>query len=242
MSWGRVDQARDSVLCPSCFLSCFSSQLISSRLIYYIIVFSSSLICFRFSVILCSALLFSYILDCFLEVCPELDVALREHGEAFFAAYGEDAAKPKFHFAMHITSQVLRDGMLLDTWACERKHSILKSAALHIDNTLRFERSVLARALNLHLEGLVSGCLRDWVPRAEPCPELATTIGARSCAVAREMRFMGLRWGQGDVFFLNDVVYELVCAALVEMERSHLAMVARTYAFVTKAITRKQNS
>ena len=165
----------------------------------------------------------------------ELEVALREHGEAFITAYGEDACKPKFHYARHMVGQARRDGMLLDTWTCERKHSMLKAAALHIDNTRVFERSVIARALALHAASLRSGCLRDGLPRAVPCPELATAAGAHGCAIDKEMRWMGTRWGKGDMFFMNGNLFEIVCCALVEMDRPHLALAAFPFAFVAKA-------
>ena len=165
----------------------------------------------------------------------ELEVALREHGEAFVAVYGEDACKPKFHYARHMVGQVRRDGMFLDTWTCERKHSMLKAAALHIDNTQVFERSAIARALILHAASLRPGGLRDGLKRAVPCPELATAAGAHGCAIDLEMRWMGTRWGKGDMFFLDGNLFEIVCCALVEMDRPHLAFAALPFTFVAKA-------
>ena len=71
--------------------------------------------------------------------------------------------------------------------------------------------------------------------RAVPCPGLATAAGAHGCAIDLEMRWMGTRWGKGDMVFLDGNLFEIVCCALVEMDRPHLAVAAVPFAFVAKA-------
>ena len=84
----------------------------------------------------------------------ELDIVLKSHGDAFVAAYGETACTPKFHWAFHVPKQITRDGMMLDTFVCERKHSMMKEAASPETNTRVFERSVLRRGVALQLSAL----------------------------------------------------------------------------------------
>ena len=71
------------------------------------------------------------------DVADYLEVALRAHGEAHIMAYGEAAVKPKFHYARMLPRQLRRDGVHLDTFTPERKHSHSKSAADPIDDTRR---------------------------------------------------------------------------------------------------------
>ena len=88
------------------------------------------------------------------QVADELDAAILRHDVAFEAAYGGavDEYVPKFHFTKHIPEQLRLDGFLQDCFTTERKHSLVLHAAEPIDNTRSFERSVLSRALLMHLD------------------------------------------------------------------------------------------
>ena len=46
---------------------------------------------------------------------------------------------------------------------------------------------------------------------------------------------MGARWGKGDMLLLDGNLFEIVCCALMEMGRPHLALAAVPFAFVAKA-------
>ena len=71
------------------------------------------------------------------DVATDLELALRSHGEAFIDAYSEDAVKPKFNYARMLPRQLRRDGVHLDTFTPERKHSHSKYAAEPVDDTRR---------------------------------------------------------------------------------------------------------
>ena len=94
-------------------------------------------------------------------VADELDAAILRHDIAFEAAYGGavDEYVPKFHFTKHIPEQLRKDGFLQDCFATERKNSLVLRAAEPVRNTSTFERSVLARALIMHLDA--TGHLRQ---------------------------------------------------------------------------------
>ncbi len=86
-------------------------------------------------------------------VAPELRAALRVHADLFTAAYGDVQANflPEFHYARHVPEQIEDLGFSIDCFVTERKHNLLKKAAEPFLNTQTFERSVLARALALHI-------------------------------------------------------------------------------------------
>ena len=88
------------------------------------------------------------------QVADELDAAILRHDVAFEAAYGGavDEYVPKFHFTKHIPEQLRLDGFLQDCFTTERKHSLVLQAAEPVRNTRSFERSVLSRALLMHLD------------------------------------------------------------------------------------------
>ena len=61
-----------------------------------------------------------------IEVTQHLADALRAHALAFEKAYPDEDVKPKSHYVLHVPSQVVRDGVLLDAFVGERKHGGLK--------------------------------------------------------------------------------------------------------------------
>lgn len=83
-----------------------------------------------------------------------LDAAWRRHADLFTAAYDALDHLPKFHFTRHLPEQIRLDGWALDTFTCERHNSMVLEAAAPIHDTRRFERSVLARSLILHVSKL----------------------------------------------------------------------------------------
>ena len=74
----------------------------------------------------------------------ELRAAVSLHADLHQAAYGLEHVKPKHHYAHHISSQLARDKMLLDTFVLERKHQPIKQCAQHVKNTSVYEGSVLS--------------------------------------------------------------------------------------------------
>lgn len=133
-----------------------------------------------------------------LKVADDLARVLHTHAERFAAAYG-DADKtlyiPKFHFARHIPQQIARDGMVLDTLACERYHNRTKNIADPIKNTTRLEASLLGRALQSHLTLLnAPHCFGSGLVNPRAFPDLG------ECAnVALEIVWQGSRIKDGDL-------------------------------------------
>ena len=67
------------------------------------------------------------------------------------AAYGTAFIKPKHHWLYDVADHWERDGKVIDCFVIERNHLSIKQCAEPIDNTSRFERSVLSQALNFKL-------------------------------------------------------------------------------------------
>lgn len=73
-----------------------------------------------------------------------LAAACRRHLSLHIDVYGTAFVKPKHHWVMDLSSQYLRDGIVLDAFVVERTHLQIKSVAEHVKNTRAFERSVLS--------------------------------------------------------------------------------------------------
>ena len=138
---------------------------------------------------------------------PWQDVALRlpalinEYLARFAVAYpGEE--RPKHHFLHHLPNQISRDRCLLDCWVHERKHSRLKTAAAHVDNTSNYEASALSKTLSDQMHQLADdACFRDGLVGAScQCPLQLWRMPVR---VARAAASGGLRVGSGD-FLIAD--------------------------------------
>lgn len=132
----------------------------------------------------------------------ELAAAFMQHGELFKQAYRGEGIKAKFHYARELPYQLLRDGMLLDTFTCERKHSMMKLAAEPIDNTSTFERTCLARALTLHQASLRDG-IRDGLVHGQADPGTAALLGVVACTIAKDIRVDGTLLGTGDIIYIS---------------------------------------
>ena len=61
------------------------------------------------------------------KVSPEqLQDRILEHMRLFLAAYGEEAVRPKHHFALHLPAIFRRIGTLIGTLTNERRHRVVK--------------------------------------------------------------------------------------------------------------------
>ena len=76
--------------------------------------------------------------------------AVRQHMELHLKAYGNQHIRPKHHWLHHVGPQYLRDGLIVDTFAIERGHLLVKSIADLCCHTTNFEGSVLAGIVNRH--------------------------------------------------------------------------------------------
>ena len=73
-----------------------------------------------------------------------LDPAIANFFRAHQAAHGTASVKPKHHWLMDIPAQLRKDGLMLDAFVIERQHLFVKAVAEKVDNTSRYEGSVLA--------------------------------------------------------------------------------------------------
>jgi len=68
----------------------------------------------------------------------------RTHMEAFAAAYGSSAMRPKFHYVLHTSQQIKKNQRHIDCWPCERKHQMYKArAASNWSNSPHFSKGML---------------------------------------------------------------------------------------------------
>ena len=74
--------------------------------------------------------------------------------DAFVAAFGVQSMIPKCHWLLHFARHLERWGHLLACFVTERKHKMLKRYANDLDNTSRFERSLMAEVVCHQLRAL----------------------------------------------------------------------------------------
>jgi hypothetical protein len=74
----------------------------------------------------------------------QLQAATAQHLRLHTEAYGTSTVVPKHHWMLDVPPQLLRDGMVLDTFVIERNHVSVKRIAEHVRNTVVYERSVLS--------------------------------------------------------------------------------------------------
>ena len=163
-----------------------------------------------------------------------IDAAMLTHGEAFTLAYGSQAKnpyKPKFHYGRKLGRQLRRDGMWLDCWTLERKHSLMKEAASNLKNTSRYEYSTLALALQLHKRSLDDACIRDGLVTGAAemdSPKLAAAMGSDSCSLSRQMRWGGTVFAMDDIVFFQGRPFQILsCACNAFAMRFQLGFVVR---------------
>ena len=162
----------------------------------------------------------------------ELGAALKAHGDAFKHAYGGRGVKPKFHYARKLEHQLRRDNTLLDTFVCERKHSLVEQAAHATDNTKVFERTVLCRAFALQVGQLKKTRLRDGLLHGQPCADVALQLGADRAEVSTRLVFDGTTYGAKDVIFVGGSAAEIVCGVAARVgDTFHFGVLVHTCVF-----------
>jgi len=163
----------------------------------------------------------------------ELARAIQEHGEAFALAYPDTEVKPKNHYIHHVPLQLARDGLIIDAFVGERKHQSIKALASDVQNTTRFEQSVIKRAVAQQMAVLMDPmCFRYGLLRAKPYPELAASQGAHCAFVSTRMKWCGTTISAGDLLVLDGVVCSVEACVSVDEK---LAVVSKRYAFMGKA-------
>ena len=128
-------------------------------------------------------------------------VASEKLAETYFAAhkaaYGTAALKPKTHWLWDCIGQMRRDSRILDCFVIERLHLRVKRAAEHVVNTITFERTAVARALQAHEMTL---------QKEDACVHsgLDMVVGAfHGIRFSVEGRYMSRRFRRGDFVFVD---------------------------------------
>lgn len=151
------------------------------------------------------------------DVHAELASAVRLHALRCAQAYSSDDFKPKNHYVHHIADHLLRDGQILDAFAGERKHSMIKQIASDIVNTRAFEKSTTARALCKQLDKLADpDVFKDKLFQPELFLALAEAHGVTAAYCARVVQLNGTRISIGDALLIDEAVH--VVAACFEID------------------------
>lgn len=74
--------------------------------------------------------------------------------KAFVAAWSKDHLFPKCHWLLHFPRHIQQWGTLLSCFVTERKHKMVKKYANDVDNTMKYEASVLSEVTCHHLSTL----------------------------------------------------------------------------------------
>ena len=146
-----------------------------------------------------------------------LQRAAQVRAEAFARAYpNAKGSSHKQHWVHHLSLQLARDGFVLDCFVGERNQSVVKKAALSIENTIAFETSVSKRVLTHTLACLDDPALfQNRLLRPQPHAELGL--------VASGMMHDGSVYSQHDVVIMSDAFFGVCACAEVAGDMHFLA-------------------
>jgi hypothetical protein len=141
-----------------------------------------------------------------LQAADLLEPTLEQYMAKHIEAYGDAHVRPKFHWIFDIINQLRQFEMLFDQLIVERLHLWIKRVAEKIDNLRRWERSVLAEALNQQVQDLqlMQGpcyIMDNTALRSEQYP---------NALICKNIRIMGMQLSTGDVVFWNDRAGKIV--------------------------------
>ena len=84
----------------------------------------------------------------------DLMVAIKGHLERYASVYGNDAVRPKHHYALHLPDMLRRFGMLFSCWVHERRHRLVKQYTRDRRNTTSYEVGTAEDCAIDHLDAL----------------------------------------------------------------------------------------
>ena len=158
-------------------------------------------------------------LDALYQVClcvlrskiqPEESAALltlqAEHARCFQLAYPSAFCRPKMHFSLHLRSQCLMWGRLVDCFVCERKHRAFKThVAPHHNNLARLSKDCLLQLVDLELRSpMPENALEPQLRGAESArPDLAERFAVREAVFAAGASSRGRHTAKGEVLILS---------------------------------------
>ena len=162
----------------------------------------------------------------------KLEALQRKHFEAYSKAWSQETMRPKWHYGLHVQSQVQRCGKMLDTWALERKHKFFKklttgnwgfaptfaeSALLEL-STADLQESYEVSWLNLSLLG--STVIKNLPGLPGPC-EMSNGLVVKGVKYIREQYLLlgngaaaaqvlgGIKTANADFFLLVELMVPL---------------------------------
>jgi len=142
--------------------------------------------------------------------------AIARHLDRHRRAYGRHL-KPKHHWTMHLPSQLQKDGFLIDCFALERKHQMVKAFAANIRCHSRYERTVLVNAVLEQARQLSVLELDDrLLAPFEACPDLQVALCATEVFVSRRLVFSFHHMTIGDQVLLDNMCFSVRACALVD--------------------------
>jgi len=152
------------------------------------------------------------------DAARSLPGVMQRHMAAHIEAYGDGGIRPKHHWNLDVGDQLARDGVVLDAFVIERTHLKIKAVADSVENTSRFERSVLAGVLNNTWRESATG---SWSHALLGSPK---QVAPNTCLSAR-MRVYGLTLSVNDVVWVGEkcgsvrlcVLADAILYVLVEM-------------------------
>ncbi len=145
-----------------------------------------------------------------LDAADRLEETLIHYMMAHKEAYGIDNIRPKFHWLFDLILQLRRDGMLHDQLVVERLHLRMKEPAEKVDNLRRWERSVLAEALNHQIQDLrlLKGPCHVMDNKVAHLAEFPNAV------FCNRVRIMGMTLAASDVVFWQEHAGMIVICGL----------------------------
>ena len=135
-----------------------------------------------------------------------LETTLQRFFQKHKEAYGDEFIRPKFHWVFDLIEQLRKHELVFDQLIVERLHLWIKKVAEMNDNMRRWERGVLAGALNHQVQDLqlMQGpchIMDNRVLRSELYP---------NAQICNNIRVMGMHLATDDVVFWNDRAGKIV--------------------------------
>ena len=149
------------------------------------------------------------------KVCPshakELSKLQQRHVEKYKEAWSSESMRPKWHYGLHLESQIRRCGMLLDAFTLERKHKFFKKlTAGNWGFAPTFAESAL---LELSTADLQAGHAPNWLDAALLGPTGIQFFPGLSnpCQTSTSLVLKGVRYVTNQYVILTDT-----CACQVQ--------------------------
>ena len=156
---------------------------------------------------------------------------------AFEIAHDEAAIRFKHHQLVHLHSQIVRDGCLLNRFVPERKNIVAKQSAANNKALEGIERTVLSRSLNDQLRKLATPGWESRLTMAvRPFPELALALQASTVNISHAMRWSGVAISHRDVIFLDAKLSLLVVVVgCLQIDDACMGLLVRETALLSEA-------